>query len=258
MHGLRALCVLLAVLPLALCETTTFVDVSTCEGTVSLEGSMDNDVLYNQVFNWMHQNKISDWTHKRVQASAALRAHFDVPENATLACAEVSYVADLQLPDSFKSFLQHLGFSTTVPITVRKTVCSTGASILEQAEVDAAVVHRVYIDATHEVKEPCATCGAVLISSTDVRIDVPWYARMLTRMITQHIGVSVGEKNRAVAASLCTARAGPALLQSNASFLTPPLEVQRRRRRVADDTGGTAPRLWRLRHEANASQLSGR
>jgi hypothetical protein len=79
---------------------------------------------------------------------------------------------------------------------------------------------------------------------------------MLTRMITQHIGVSVGEKNRAVAASLCTARAGPALLQSNASFLTPPLEVQRRRRRVGDDAGGTEPRLWRLRHEANASRLS--
>jgi hypothetical protein len=118
------------------------------------------------------------------------------------------------------------------------------------------VVHRVYIDATHEVKEPCATCGAVLRSSTDVRIDVPWYARMLTRMITQHIGVSVGEKNRAVAASLCTARAGPALLQSNASFLTPPREellaAHVRRRRRGDGTGG--PRLWRLRTRDNNTQ----
>ena len=253
MHVLRALCVLLAVLPPALCDTTTFVDESTCDGTVSLHGSMDNDVLYNQVYNWMHQNKISDWTHKRVEASATLRAHFAVADNATLACAEVSYVADLQLPDSFKSFLQHLGLATTVPIAVRKTVCNTGASLLEQAEVDAAVVRRVYIDATHEFNASCPACETVVSSSTDVRMDVPWYARMLTRMITQHIGVSVGEKTRAVAASLCTARAGPALLERNASFLTPPLEARKRRRRAGDVANGTAPRLWRLRHDAGAS-----
>ena len=245
----------LAVLPPALGDTTTFVEVNTCDGTVSLADSMDNDVLYNQVYNWMHQKKIANWTHKRVEATASLRAHFAVPENATLSCAEVSYVADLQLPDAFQSFLQHMGISSSVPITVRKTVCNTGASMLEQAEVDVPVVNRVYIDAVHDVSESCAACDSLLSSSTDVRFDVPWYARMLTRMITKHVGTSVSEKNHAVTASLCTARAGPALLQSNASFLTPPLEVQRRRRRVADDTGGTAPRLWRLRREANASLL---
>ena len=256
MHG-RALCALLAllaVLPPALGETTTFVDVNTCAGTVSLQASMDNDVLYNQVFNWMHQKKISNWTHKRVEATAALRAHFGLPANATLACAEVSYVADLQLPDAFQSFLQHLAFSTNVPISVRKTVCNTGASVVEQAEVDAPVVNRVYIDAVHEVSENCGDCDDLVSSSTDVRLEVPWYARMLTRMITKHIGASVGEKNRAVTASVCTERPGPALLQSNASFLTPPREM--RRRRLPDAERGTAPRLWTLRREANASLLS--
>jgi len=202
---------LLAVLPPALGDTTTFVDVNTCDGTVSLGGSMDNDVLYNQVYNWMHQKKITNWTHKRVEATASLRAHFGLP-NATLSCADVSYVADLQLPDAFESFLQHLGIASSVPITVRKTVCSTGASIVEQAEVDVAVVNRVYIDAVHDVSESCPACDSLVSSSTDVRLDVPWYARLLTRMITKHIGVSVGEKNRAVTAILCTARAVPALL----------------------------------------------
>ena len=199
----------LAVLPPALGDTTTFVDVNTCDGTVSLGASMDNDVLYNQVYNWMHQKKISNWTHKRVEATASLRAHFAVPENATLSCAEVSYLADMQLPDAFQSLLQHLGIASSVPITVRKTVCNTGTSIVEQAEVEVPVVNRVYIDAVHDVSEDCPACDSLVSSSTDVRLDVPWYARMLTRMITKHIGTSVGEKNRAVTASLCTARGRP-------------------------------------------------
>lgn len=259
MHGLRALGVLLTVLAMlrpALGEHATFADAVTCAGTVSLEASMDTDVLYNQVYNWMHQKKMRNWTHKRVEGPVAMRKHFALPANATLSCAEVSYVADLQLPEAFGTFLHHLGLALNVPITVHKTVCNTGASIVEQAEVDAPVVHRLYIDAEHRVNASCGSCDEVLSTSTDVHLDVPWYGAMLTSLITQHIGVSVGEKNRAVAASLCTPRAGPALLQSNASFLTPPLEVQRRRRRVADVPGGTAPRLWRLRHEANASRLS--
>jgi hypothetical protein len=247
MHVLRALCVLLAVLPPALGEVATFVDVSSCDGRVSLEGAVDNDVLYNQVFNWMHQKKISNWTHRRVDATAALRAHFELPANATLACAKVSYSAELQLPGTFKAFLEHLGLALDLPISVRKTVCNTGAAIVEQAEVDEAVVRRVYIDTTHDVTE------AGVRSSTDVRLEVPWYAKMLTRLITQHIGASVGERNRAVTASLCTPGRGPALLARNASFLTPPREAHMRHWRGADDT---PPRLWKLRREATASLQS--
>ena len=251
MHGLRAACVLLAVLAMlspALGDGVSFLDVNACDGTLALGGAMDNAVLYDQVFNWMHQKKISNWTYKGVPATGSLRAHFALPENETLVCAEVSYKADLELPGVFETFLYHLGLNLNLPINVDKTVCASAEALFEQAEVHVAVVNVVYINAKHDVTE-----GRLLRSATDVRIDIPWYAQMLSRLIKSHIGTSVGEKNRAVRDSVCTAAAKPALLARNSSFLTPPREellaVHLRRRRRGDEAGGRAPRLWRLRQQ---------
>jgi len=229
----------------ALGDGVTFLDVNACDGTLALGGAMDNAVLYDQVYNWMHQKKISNWTYKGVPATASLRTHFALPENETLVCAEVSYGADLELPGVFETFLYHLGLNLNLPISVGKTVCASAEALFEQAEVHVAVVNVVHINAKHDVTE-----GRLLRSATDVSIDIPWYAQMLSRLIKSHIGKSVAEKNRAVRDSVCTAGAKPALLARNASFLTPPREelvaahVRRRRR---DGTGG--PRLWRLRQE---------
>ena len=254
MHELQAACVLLGVLAMlspARGDAVSFVDVNVCDGTLGFVGAVDNAVLYDQVYNWMHQKKISNWTYKSVQAAASLRAHFALPENETLVCAEVSYGADLELPAAFQTFLYHLGLELNLPISVRKTVCGSEQALVEQAEVEVAVVKMVGINAMHEVSE------GGLRSATEVRIDIPWYAQMLSRLIKAHIGQSVAEKNKAVSDSLCTAAAKGALLERNSSFLTPPRHAQMRRRRPPQVVGGTAPRLWTLRQEqGNASNAS--
>jgi hypothetical protein len=162
----------------------------------------------------------------------------------------VSYRADLQLPDVFQTFLHHLGLDLNLPISVHKTVCGSGEVLVEQAEVQVAVVNMVSINALHDL-----TDGG-LRSATEVRVEIPWYAQMLSRLIKAHIGQSVAEKNRAVRDSLCTAGAKPALLERNSSFLTPPRHAHLRRR-MQDAVGPTVPRLWRLRLEhGNASNAS--
>ena len=43
-------------------EVNTYMDVNPCDGKMSFEAAIDNDVLYNQVYNWMHYkitNKLS-------------------------------------------------------------------------------------------------------------------------------------------------------------------------------------------------------
>jgi hypothetical protein len=246
MHALQATFVLVAVLGMlshVRGDVASYVDVNACDGTLGLVSAVDNAVLYDQVYNWMHQKKISNWTYKSVQAAASLRAHFALPENETLACAEVSYRADLQLPDVFQTFLHHLGLDLNLPISVHKTVCGSGEVLVEQAEVEVAVVNTVSINAMHDLTE------GGLRTATEVRIDIPWYAQMLSRLIKAHIGQSVAEKNRAVRDSLCTAVAKPALLERNSSFLTPPRHAHLRRSRRMPEGEGTAPRLWRLRLE---------
>ena len=233
-------------------EVNTYMDVNPCDGKMSFEAAIDNDVLYNQVYNWMHQKKISNWTYKKVEATESIHTHFPLPQNATLMCAEVSYAADLQLPGIFETFLYHLGIALNLPISVRKTVCQTGESIIEHSEVDEAVLERVYIDAMHQITD------SGLRTSTQVRMDLPWYAKMLSRMVTQYIGESVAEKNIAVLNSLCIARKTPALHESNSSFLMSPKYVHMRRKRVhiPELTKDGVPRMWKLRRkEDNTSTL---
>jgi len=250
MHRLGLL-LLLCVLCTTRGEMSTFIDVNPCDGKINFDAGIDNDVLYNQVYNWMHQKKISNWTYNKVEATASMHTHFPLPDNATLSCAEVSYEADLQLPGIFETFLYHLGVDLNLPIIVHKTVCLTGESIIEHAEVDEVVLERVYIDAVHQISD------SALRTSTQVRMDLPWYARMLSRLVTQHIGESVAEKNRAVLDSLCTPRKPPALHESNSSFLTAPKYTHMRRKSIAGLVVDRLPRTWKLRREqANTSRIA--
>ena len=225
-------------------EVSSFADVIPCDGTMSLEGAVENDVLYNQVFNWMHTREVKKWTYNTAKVPAGLREKYGLSAETYLQCAEVKYMADLPLPNAFTSFLGHLGLETDVPIRVHKTVCASKSAIYEQAEVQEAVVSKVMLDSVHEITE------AGLKSSTEVRIELPWYAQIISRMIVAHIGVSVGEKNVAVRDSVCTVHA-PALPTWNATYDVESAESvhMRMRRKLPDVQGRRVSHLWRLQRE---------
>jgi len=235
-------------------EVSSFADVIPCDGTMSMTGAVENDVLYNQVFNWMHTRQVKKWTYKTTDVPEGLREKFGVSAETGLQCAEVSYMADLPLPNAFASFLGHMGLDTDVPIRVHKTVCASKSAIYEQAEVQEAVVSKVLLDSVHEMTE------AGLKSSTEVRIELPWYAQIISRMIIAHIGVSVGEKNVAVRDSVCTVHA-PALPRWNATYDVESVEsvhMQMRRKKLPNVVGRRVPHLWRLQREfADLANVTG-
>ena len=223
-------------------EVSRFEDVIPCDGTMSLEGAVENDVLYNQVFNWMHTRQVKKWAYKSTEAPAGLREKYGLSAETGLQCAEVSYMADLPLPNAFTSFLGHMGLDTDVPIRVHKTVCASKSAIYEQAEVQEMVVNKVMLDSVHEMTD------AGLKSSTEVRIELPWYAKIISRMILAHIGVSVGEKNVAVRDSVCTVHA-PSLPMWNATYDVESLHMQMRRKKLPNVEGRRVSHLWRLQRD---------
>lgn len=250
MLGIRlvpSILVVMSVLSATRAEEASFSDVIPCDGTLSFEEAMENDVMYNQVYNWMHNREIKKWTYTGVEAPPALREKFAVPANTSLVCAEVSYMADLPLPNAFTLFLSHLGLDADVPIRVHKTACASKSAIFEQAEVQELVVKTVSIETVHEITEQG------LRSSTEVRLEVPWYAQMISRMILAHIGVSVAEKNVAVRDSVCRVLA-PGLPAWNASYKQGPdyadmVHLHLRQKKLPNVAGRRVPHLWRLQRD---------
>lgn len=236
----------LCVMSGARAEVSSFADVIPCDGTMSLESAVENDVLYNQVFNWMHTRQVKKWTYKTTEVPTGLREKFGVSAETSLSCAEVSYMADLPLPNAFTLFLGHMGLDTDVPIRVHKTVCASKSAIYEQAEVQEMVVNKVLLDSVHQLTEQG------LRSSTEVRIELPWYAQIISRMIIAHIGVSVGEKNVAVRDSVCTVHK-PLLPTWNTTYQqtqdVESLHVQMRRKKLPNVVGRRVSHLWRLQRD---------
>lgn len=170
-----------------------------CPGSYSMHDALSSDTLYNQVYEWSHGRKVSNWAYEPSSASDEMRGYFH--ENPVLECVRVRYTADFDMPAVFSAFLRSLNVDTRIQIRVKKEVCThAGRVLVELATVSEHIVGDVRVSTRSEIR-PADTLSTV----SHVAIDVPWYAAFLNDHILDSLGRSVREKVDVVAKSLCVA-----------------------------------------------------
>lgn len=168
-----------------------------CAGSYRMDDALSSDTLYNQVYQWSHGRKISNWAYEPTAASAAMHRSFS--GNPELQCVLVHYTADFDMPAVFAAFLHTMSIDTRIQIRVKKEVCVHAARVLvELATVSEHIVGDVHIETRSEI-HPADTLKTV----SNIAIDVPWYATFLNDHILESLSRSVHEKVDVVADSLC-------------------------------------------------------
>ena len=163
---------------------------ATCKGgDFDTDLALRNDTLYQQVYQWMHQQDVQDWTY-------ATETKTNDTEPRT--CALVSYKTLVASPTFFARLLRNFHMAVQFPIAVQKQVCLDGSAVVETATVSAPLIHDLTMTVRYDVQ--AAHVDAVV----DAHYSLPWYIDFLVDDVAQHLRANFKEKIDAVAESLCS------------------------------------------------------
>jgi hypothetical protein len=162
---------------------------ATCKGgDFDTDLALRNDTLYQQVYQWMHQQDVQDWTY-------ATKNRSNDTEPST--CALVSYKTLVASPTFFARLLRNFHMSVQFPIAVQKLVCLDGSAVFETSTVSAPLIHDLTMTVRYDVQ--AAHVDAVV----DAHYSLPWYIDVLVDDVAQHLRANFKEKIDAVAQTLC-------------------------------------------------------
>jgi hypothetical protein len=161
---------------------------ATCKGgDFDTDLALRNDTLYQQVYKWMHEQDVQDWTYET-------KANDTEPSS----CALVSYKTLVASPTFFARLLRNFHMSVQFPIAVQKQVCLDGSTVVETSTVSAPLIHDLTMTVRYDVQP--AHVDAVV----DAHYSLPWYIDFLVDDVAQHLRANFKEKIDAVAETLCS------------------------------------------------------
>jgi hypothetical protein len=175
-----------------------------CGGQFDVDHALDNATIYAQVYAWMNQREVSDWTYARL-----------VPANGTDArCAAVAYKTFVQSPTFFARLLSNFHMLLQFPIEVHKTVCVDGGAVVEDAVVTVPLLHQLTMAARYEPQD------GQINSTLDAQYTLPWYIDFLVADLSEHLRSNFKHKIDTVAHTLCAQpHALPTLSSPDHAFL---------------------------------------
>jgi hypothetical protein len=175
-----------------------------CGGHFTADLALDNATLYSQVYAWMNQREVSDWTYAML-----------VPVNGTdTRCAAVAYKTFVQSPTFFARLLSNFHMLLQFPIEVHKTVCVVGGAVVEDAVVSVPLIHQLTMAARYEPQEN------QINSTLDAEYALPWYIDFLVADVSEHLRSNFKHKIDTVAHALCAQpHALPTLSSPDHAFL---------------------------------------
>jgi hypothetical protein len=159
-----------------------------CSGQFDTALALDNATLYAQVYAWMNQHDVADWTYSAPP-----------PPNATDApCALVSYTTFVESPTFFARLLRNFHMLFQFPIEVHKSVCLVDGTVVEAATISVPLIHEMTMAGRYEAQD------GQINSTIDAHYDLPWYVDFLVHDISDHLRANFKQKVDAVAQSLCS------------------------------------------------------
>jgi hypothetical protein len=163
-------------------------------GPFDVDRVLQNATLYQQVYRWMHDKDVLDWTFS---ADANVT---DEPGR----CTRVSYKAFVESPSFFARFMHNFHMDMQFPVSVDKQICLHGNAIVETATIIAPLIHELTLTAKYDVTEQHVS------TILDAHYTVPWYLEFLVANVSEHLRTNFKEKVDAVVQSLCSpAPVGP-------------------------------------------------
>ena len=167
-----------------------------CSGQFDTALALDNATLYAQVYAWMHQHDVSDWTY----STELLLNSSNTP------CALVSYKTFVQSPTFFARLLSNFHMLLQFPIEVHKSVCVVDGTVVEAATISVPLIHEMTMAARYEAQD------GQINSTIDAHYTLPWYIDFLVSDVSDHLLSNFKQKLDAVAHSLCADAPGVASL----------------------------------------------
>jgi hypothetical protein len=197
---LLACVVMAALVPAGHSLLVEYVSERECPTDLAVGRALSNATLYQQVYQWAHHQRVKGWSYGAAEPTEAFVARAGIsPEDASkLVCVGVRYGATLELPEPLRSFVMLFQLPGDVALDVEKVVCQFGRLIFEDVLVRDAVVHETRIWTRTE-----ATSSSALQSSSELQLQLPWYAMVLETQIAHALRESVAEKEDALLVSLC-------------------------------------------------------
>ena len=158
-----------------------------CSGQFDAAVALDNATLYSQVYSWMNQRDVVDWTYST-----------ELMLNTTdTLCALVSYKTFVQSPTFFARLMSNLHMLVQFPIEVHKSVCVVDGTVVEAATITVPLVHELTMATRYEVQDD------QINSTIDAHYNIPWYIDFLVHDVSEHLRANFKQKLDAVAHSLC-------------------------------------------------------
>ena len=158
-------------------------NVRDCPAGFDAAAVLRNATLYSQVYDWMHQRDVTDWSYTTFL-------------NAT-DCALVSYKTEVESPSIFARLMRSLHMFVHFPIEVLKSVCVIDGTVEETATITIPLIHEMTMTTRYSVHEN------VINSTIDASYNIPWYVDFLVLDVSEHLLANFKEKLDAVARSLC-------------------------------------------------------
>ena len=169
-----------------------------CSGQFDAALALDNATLYAQVYSWMNQRDVSDWTYSTL-----------LPLNDTdTRCAVVSYKTSVRSPTFFARLLSNFNMLMEFPIEVHKTVCVVDEAVVEDATITVPLIHEFTMAARYEPQD------GQINSTIDAHYTLPWYIDFLVSDVSDHLRANFKQKVDAVAHTLCSHTPSVASLNS--------------------------------------------
>ena len=169
-----------------------------CSGQFDTSLALDNATLYTQVYLWMHERDVTDWTYATL-----------LPLNGTdTRCAVVSYKTFVQSPTFFARLLSNFHMLLQFPIEVHKTVCVVGEAVVEDATITVPLIHELTMASRYEPQD------GQINSTIDAQYTLPWYIDFLVSDVSDHLRANFKQKVDAVAHTLCSHTPSVASLSS--------------------------------------------
>ena len=169
-----------------------------CSGQFDTALALDNATLYAQVYSWMNQRDVSDWTYST----------HTLLNGTDTSCALVSYKTYVQSPTFFARLLSNFHMLLQFPIEVRKTICVIGEAVVEDATITVPLIHELTMAARYEPHD------GQINSTIDAHYTLPWYIDFLVSDVSDHLRANFKQKLDAVAHTLCAHAPSAASLSS--------------------------------------------
>jgi hypothetical protein len=163
-------------------------NVPKCPGGFDVASSLTNATLYAQVYAWMNQHDVTDWTY-----SPELMLN-----TSDTRCVLVSYKTFVESPTFFARLLRNFHMLFQFPIEVHKSVCVVDGTVVEAATISVPLIHEMTMAARYEAQD------GQINSTIDAHYDLPWYVDFLVHDISDHLRANFKQKVDAVAQSLCS------------------------------------------------------